>query len=98
MRPFLAHDLAEVFIYDMTSIVQYKGKSYTVLVSDRQVSEVDELGGPMPIDPNEYHFQTTDLAEIENGDFIFDDGAKQIVVSSTTSGDGNELIVKTRAA
>jgi len=108
----MADDLAAVFRLDMptTAIIAFNGqtKEYTVLLDDMQNQEVDAFGGPEIENMRRIHFLTTDLPSVENGSIISimepspTPGnpilRKKIVLSSTISGDGNELIVTVRGA
>lgn len=98
MKPYLAADLGAVFTYDFPIVVKYRGKKYTALSNDTLTAETDELGGPIAIDQNEYHFQTSDLLSVVNGEEINVLGRNAIIVSNTLSADGSELIIRVRAA
>ncbi len=98
MKPYLAADLAALYDYDFPIMVKYRGKQYTALPSDNSTAEQDELGGPIPIDQNEYHIRTSEIAEVENGEEMEILGKKVLIVSNVISADGSELIVRTRAA
>lgn len=106
MTPFMAADLAGVFAYDFPCVCVVNGVEFTVLTDDNNLEEADAYGGPIPINPQEIHFQTKDLSEIENGILVTlyqtkqgvrGKGVSLITISSVTSADGNELIVKARA-
>lgn len=102
MGAYLAADLSAVFSYDFTTTCTVGKRPYTVIVGNNSVTEEDAYGGPTPVDTQEIHFRTSDLATIENGIIItlVDQGEtkKKLVVSSLVSADGNELIVNVRAA
>lgn len=98
MKPYLEADLDALFDYDFTVTIKYKGKQYTAIPSDSNAAEMDELGGPIPIDQNEYHFRTSELPGVENGEEMELSGKKILIMSNIISADGAELIVRTRAA
>ena len=104
MAPFLAADLSSVFSYDFQAVCVVDGQNYTVLCHDVENSEVDAFGGPEMINPMEIHFQTVQIAEIENGievtlypQGLSGSNMNLLTVSNVVSADGNELIVKARA-
>ena len=100
MQSYMANDLAALFQRDMPTICKIGAKSYNVLIDDLVTEEIEEYGGPESVEMQRVHFQTTDLARIENGSKLsiqIKAGWKsKIVVSSITSADGNELIVTVR--
>ena len=107
-------DLAGVFAYDIqrTAIIIENGitTTYTVLLDDSQEDEQDDFGGPMIDMGQGVHFLISDLSSIEPGATIYiqdvDNSGppgtkinrKKLVISTTTSADGNELIVKVKGA
>jgi hypothetical protein len=102
MGSYMAADLNAVFSYDFTTTCKIGSRVYTVIVGDNSQTEEDAMGGPQMIDTQQIHFRRTDLSTIENGTIVTltDQGTalRKIVVSNTTSADGNELIVYVRAA
>lgn len=98
MRPFMGADLAGVFAYDFPDTILYLGQSYSAIVKDRQLEELDEFGGPILINILELHVLTAMLPTIPNGALLIAKGAQKEVKSSTLSEDGNELIINVRAS
>ena len=98
MKPYMARDLKNLFANDFTVAAKYKGKIYQVIPGDDSNSEADELGGSIPIDQNEYHFQASDNPGIENGQELKVLGKNYIIVTFVESADGAEIIVRVRAA
>ena len=98
MRPYIGADLAALFEYEYTVEAQYNSRTYTAIEGDNSFTEVDEFGGPSFIDLQEYHFKTTDLPNVEIGTEMTVAGKLKIIVSAVISADGNELIVRVRAA
>lgn len=101
MQSHMAADLSALFERDMPQECKIGAKAYTVLIDDLLSEDVEEYGGPESIDMQRVHFQTTDLARIENGSKLAIKAAgnvwkSKIVTSSITSADGNELIVTVR--
>lgn len=100
MQSYMANDLSALFQRDMPAECKIGAKSYAVLIDDLVTEEIEEYGGPESVEMQRVHFQTTDLARIENGSKLsikIKAGWKsKIVVSSITSADGNELIATVR--
>ena len=100
MQSYMASDLSALFQRDMPTVCKIGAKEYTVLIDDLVTEEIEEYGGPESVEMQRVHFQTTDIARIENGSKLsikIKVGWKsKIVVSSITSADGNELIVTVR--
>jgi hypothetical protein len=104
LKSALAADLSALFAADMPCTCLVNGVEYTVLSADDEQSEKDAYGGPESLNNQEIHFQTKDLSHIEAGELIhlYPQGADKecqnlIVVTTTVSADGAELIVKARA-
>lgn len=107
-------DLAGVFAYDIqrTAIIIENGitTTYTVLLEDTNEDEGDDFGGPIINMGQGVHFLISDLPSIEPGATLYIQDVdpngppgtlinrKKLVISTTTSADGNELIVKVKGA
>lgn len=107
-------DLAGVFAYDIqrTAIIIENGitTTYTVLLEDTNEDEADDFGGPIIDMGQGVHFLISDLPSIEPGATLYIQDVnpngppgttinrKKLVISTTISADGNELIVKVKGA
>lgn len=98
MRPYMAADLAGVFVYDFPGTFVYLGKSYQAIIKDRTIQEIDENGGPISVNYLEIHVQTKDLPSIVSGALLTAKGQQKEVSTSVLSEDGAELIINTRAS
>lgn len=113
MRTQLATDLAGLFTNEMTATATLvrsgKSTTFTVLLDDQQNIDVEAYGGAEMENPQRIHFQTSDLADISDGETLTlaepkpgQPGqtvqTKKIVTGSVTSADGAELIVTVRGA
>jgi len=100
MQEMMASDLAALFKSDMPIQCKIGAAEYLVLVDDLLTEELEAYGGPEAVEIQRVHFQTADLAAIENGSKLAIKSGKhwksKIVVSSLTSSDGNELIATVR--
>ena len=113
MRTQLATDLAGLFTNEMTATATLvrsgKSTTFTVLLDDQQNIDMEAYGGSEMDSPQIIHFQTSDLADINDGETLTiaepkpgQPGqtvqTKKIVISSVNSADGAELIVTVRGA
>jgi hypothetical protein len=98
----MASDLSAVFTYDFGTTAKIGTKTYTVLVGNAGETEEDAYGGPQDVDLQQVHFQASELSSVEIGSIMYVTDAsgtkKRIVVNTTLSADGVELIVNVRAA
>lgn len=98
MRSFMGADLAGVFVYDFPDTFVYDGVTYSAIIKDFTIQEMDEMGGPIRINMIEMHVLTSALATIPQGAEFTAKGETKEVTSCETSEDGNELIIYGRAA
>ena len=98
MQQFMADDLSALFAREIQQECQIGSKKYIVLVDDLINDEIEGYGGPEYMESQRIHFQTIDLAQVDDGQIILLATHSKIVQSSTLSADGNELIVTVRGS
>ena len=102
LESYMANDLREVFARDMPAQCRIGQQIFTVLLDDLVLDEIDTYGGPEKIEMQRVHFQTTEKSEIDDGSTMQIKATgdqkwiTKIVLSSTKSADGNELIATVR--
>ena len=102
MESYMANDLREVFARDMPAQCRIGQQLFNVLLDDLVADEIDTYGGPEKIEMKRVHFQATEKSDIDDGSILqikptsAQNWITKIVISSTKSADGNELIVTVR--
>jgi hypothetical protein len=102
LESYMANDLREAFARDMPAQCRIGQQLFSVLLDDLVFEEIDTYGGPEKIEMQRVHFLTTDKANIDDGSMLQikptgeQNWITKIVISSTRSADGNELIVTVR--
>ena len=102
MQSYMANDLAELYTRDMPAQCRIGNVIFAVLLNDEVGDELDAYGGPERIEMQEVRFLTRNKKEIDDGSTLqvrqnpSDRWMTKIVLRSTISADGNELIVTAR--
>lgn len=96
MESYMATDLSALYQRDMPKKAKIYGKEYTVLLGDSATDEIEAYGGPESVATQEVRFLRAELEELEDGTVFMLEGKSKIVLTTTVSADGNEIIARVR--